>query len=342
MKKNINFITTLRLSIVLLFIVALSISSSFAMISIQKANQLVSKRQETLQLALDSKRAHFAWAENLSSALGLGTDFTGTTDFTACDLGKWLYSDHTNASSKERSLIQEMIPLHETIHNSAIELLSLHKKNPAQARERYIDEVRPNITSLISILDELIKECKADVQASQQHASNTTIVAIIVTVILCLLSILFCIQLAFYIRRNVIQPLVAIQEGSRKLREGDLSFTIDVKLENEVGELASDLNNAVSSLRSYILEIERIMESYSNGDLTASCQMDFHGDFLQISQCIDAFHNKLLIAFTKIKAASSEINLPLLLLHKFQKKLAKALLSKKVLLICYQKQFLVF
>lgn len=309
MKQSIKFITTLRLSIVLLFILALSISSSFAMTSIQKANNDVSKRQETLQLALDSKRAHFAWAENLSSALGLGTEFTGTTDFTACDLGKWLYSDHKEASQTERSLINEMIPLHETIHSSAVELLTLQKKNPAKAKKQYINEVRPNISALIGILDKLIEECKNDVAMSQQHASRTTFFAISATIILCLLSVLFCYQLASYIRKNVIQPLIAIQEGSGKLRDGDLNFTIDVQLENEVGELANDLNDAVSSLRTYILEIERVMESYSNGDLTTTCQMDFHGDFLQISECIDAFHDKLHMAFTKIKAASSEINL---------------------------------
>lgn len=308
-QKSIKFVTTLRLSLVLLFILALSVSSSVAMLSIQKANNAVSERQETLQLALDSKRAHFAWAENLSSALGMGTEFTGTTDFTACDLGKWLYSDHTNTSQSERALINEMIPLHETIHSSAIDLLSLQKKDPKKAKERYVNEVRPNISSLIGILDKLIEECKADVKASQEHASRTTTFAIGVTVIICILSVFFCYQLAYYIRRNVIQPLIAIQEGSGKLRDGDLSFTIDVQLENEVGDLANDLNDAVSKLRGYIMEIERVMEAYSNGDLTTTCQMEFHGDFVQISECIDAFYDKLHIAFTKIKAASSEINL---------------------------------
>lgn len=307
-EHSIKWVTTVRLTLVLFFITLLSISSALAMLKIHKSNDLVSQRQTTLNLALDSKRAHYAWAENLSSALGLNTDFTGTTDYTACDLGKWLYGKHEGATQAELDLINQMIPIHQEIHTSAEKLLDLHKTNPQQAKESYINEVRPNISSLIALLDQLIEYCQKDVVVSQQAAIRTTNIAITVMVILFLLSFVSCLRFASYIKQNIIQPLLSIQDGSIKLRNGQLDFTLPVTSNNEVGILANNLNESVSQLREYILEIERIMMAYSSGDLTAQCQMHFEGDFAQIEKCIDIFGHNLQQVFEKIKHTSSNLN----------------------------------
>ncbi len=255
MKHSIKWITRIRLTLVLFFLILLSISSLLAMLKIHRTHNEVSERQSILNMALDGKRAHYAWAENLSSSLGLHTEFTGTTDYTACDLGKWLYSDHTNTSQKEQELIAQIIPLHQTIHTSAEDLLSLQQTNPEKAKTDYINYVRPNITKLVSLLDEVIQNCQDDVIASEEVAIRTTAIAIIIMFILFLFSLFSCIRFSSYIKRNIILPLLSIQEGSNKLRKGELDFELSVDSNNEVSDLANNLNESVFRLREYILEL---------------------------------------------------------------------------------------
>lgn len=307
MKHSIKWITRIRLTLVLFFLILLSISSLLAMLKIHRTHNEVSERQSILNMALDGKRAHYAWAENLSSSLGLHTEFTGTTDYTACDLGKWLYSDHTNTSQKEQELIAQIIPLHQTIHTSAEDLLSLQQTNPEKAKTDYINYVRPNITKLVSLLDEVIQNCQDDVIASEEVAIRTTAIAIIIMFILFLFSLFSCIRFSSYIKHNIILPLLSIQEGSNKLRKGELDFELSVDSNNEVSDLANNLNESVFRLREYILEIERIMIAFSSGDLTAKCEMEFDGDFKQIEQCINTFRQNLQKVFAQMKEASSNL-----------------------------------
>ena len=64
----------------------------------------VSTKEATslLTMALNAEKAHYSWIENLSSAIGLDTEFTGSTDYTACTLGQWIYqTDRSTLPSQD-------------------------------------------------------------------------------------------------------------------------------------------------------------------------------------------------------------------------------------------------
>ena len=97
---------------------------------IQESNVLVSK-------AHSAETAHYNWGSGLKDYIYAGTEFTGTTDCTACDLGKWIYGDRGTHNEEILSLIDEIEPIHKEIHESATTVIELNKTNPAQAKSFY-------------------------------------------------------------------------------------------------------------------------------------------------------------------------------------------------------------
>ena len=98
-----------------------------------------------LDHAQAAETAHYKWAANLSNALYVGTEFTGSMDHTGCVLGKWLYSELGMENTTLEQLRAEIEPLHRQLHESASTALSLLAADPAQAQAYYQETIQGNL-----------------------------------------------------------------------------------------------------------------------------------------------------------------------------------------------------
>ena len=306
--KSIQQVVFLRLGLVVLMVVVLSLISSSAMLNIQKCNQQVAQEYELLITAIDGKRAHYVWAENLVSSLGVGTEFTGSTDHTTCALGQWLHSDHSHDSSFVQEQVAAMIPVHQEIHAAAKELVSYKDTDLQRAQQTYVKEILPRIQKLSGLLDDMSEVSRQMVVSSQLIAEKATNFSIVIAGLASVIVIILCVWFYLYVKKQVIEPLRIIQEGSRKLRQGDLKFQIDVSAQNEAGALAEDLNDAVAELNRYVQGIDSVMSSYAKGDLTAETNIEFRGDFRQIQNSIEQFCSNMRSTIGQIRSAASDVS----------------------------------
>ena len=153
MGKSIKRSVWIRVIVILVVVVISAVFTVNGVKKIRVASQNTANATTIHTLALAGEKAHFSWIENLSSAINLGTEFTGTTDYTACDLGKWLYGDHADIKNAEvKSLIDQMIPIHEAIHKSAEEILGMNETDHKGAQEMYLNETKANVSELVSLL----------------------------------------------------------------------------------------------------------------------------------------------------------------------------------------------
>ena len=90
MGKSIKRSVWIRVIVILAVVIISAVFTVNGVRKIRAASREAEKVTEIHTLALAGEKAHFSWIENLSSAINLGTEFTGSTDYTACDLGKWL------------------------------------------------------------------------------------------------------------------------------------------------------------------------------------------------------------------------------------------------------------
>ncbi len=307
-KRSIQTVMTFRLTLMLLMVIILSITSGVAMAQIQEANLKVDEQYEFLLLSVEGKRAHYTWAENLVSSLGMGTEFTGSLDQKSCTLGQWLYADHSTEGEFIAQKAQEMIPVHESIHSFAQDAIDAKDTDIKKAQSIYSNQILPKIQELSSLLDEVNAYCRNEVTQYQQKAEAITSFSIVISIALSILVLLLCVWVYVYVKKQIINPVKSIREGSEKLRQGNLNFEIPVTCHNEAGLLAEDLNDAVSELKRYIQTIDTIMAAYAQGNLTVKSDIAFRGDFQEIQHSMEQFCFNMCNTLSQIRSATYDVS----------------------------------
>lgn len=309
MKKNNSIKAQIRALVVGVFlaIIILSIFVASGMKKIDKNTKTILNSISIHAVALESQKAHYAWVENLGSALSFGTEFTGSKDDTSCVLGNWLYSDENSGNEKIEQLKEEMKGIHKEIHASADKALTLNETDPDAAADLYLHSIKGNITTLVEKLNEVIALGEKMVINSEKQLHSTIISTSVVVSFAILLIIVACILMITYINKNIIQPLVVITKNSKRLAEGELDFQIEVKSNNEVGELADALNISVSELTTYVKTIQEAMQKLASKNLNIELGNQFKGEFVHIQQSIQQLVESLNSAFIKIQDSSETV-----------------------------------
>ena len=82
MGKSIKRSVWIRVIVILAVVVISAIFTVNGVKKIRVASNNTAKATKIHTLALAGEKAHFSWIENLSSSINLGTEFTGSTDYT--------------------------------------------------------------------------------------------------------------------------------------------------------------------------------------------------------------------------------------------------------------------
>ena len=299
----------LRVSAIFLMVLIAAATIITGCSLIISSNNTVTKATSLNALALNAEKAHYSWIENLSSAISYGTEFTGTTDCTSCDLGKWLYSDHKNLlDPKLGTLIEEMKPIHEQIHQSATEILALDRTDPEGAKNMYLNQVKGHVNQLMGLLDQVQTITNDLVAKNEAYLANTILVVLICSCVSIALVVGVCILLLHYVLKKIVSPIQVITESSQQMSYGNLHFHIDIKSKNEIGVLANSLNTSVLTLQQYISDISDALGAISDGDLTQTERIQYIGDFVQIQKSIETIVQNLNETMSNIQNTAVQVN----------------------------------
>ena len=126
MKQSIKQQVLIRIALIFLVVIVSGVLTISGMAKVRKYSESTERSTAIHSLVLTAEKAHYSWVENLCSAVSLGTEFTGSTDYKGCVLGKWMYG--TDMASVEDAnilrLVEEMKPIHQAIHESAEKILT--------------------------------------------------------------------------------------------------------------------------------------------------------------------------------------------------------------------------
>ncbi len=310
MKKSIKTSVWIRVAIIFMVVIISGSTTILGIRGVTQFNELTNQANDILSTALTAERAHYSWLENLSSAVGLGTEFTGSADYTACSLGQWIYNTNTSDLPDTRlaDLIKEIEPLHRSIHSSAAEVLALRDTNQQQAISSYISGTKSDVTKLISLLDEVVDISKSLVDRYEQDLNYAIFFTNIVTVVTIILILLVSYLLIRFVVAQVINPLQKIMVSGQKLSEGRLDYHIDVKSQNEIGQLADSLNRSGETLSLYIQDISDKLSKLAQKDLNINNDLQYIGDFTRIQSSIGLIIDQLNSTMNQIDQASFEVS----------------------------------
>ena len=309
MKRTIKQEVLIRVALVFLAVVFSGITTITSMSASRSYTRAMDQAVDINSLVLTAEKAHYGWVENLCSAVSMGTEFTGSKDYKGCVLGKWFYeSDLSEVDSRILSLIEEMKPIHQTIHESAQTVLDLNETDPDQAKEMYQNVVKANVNELVSILDQVSEITQGLVDDSQNSLNRSIYTTEVVSFVTMMLILLMNVLLVLLVVKRILVPIQTITESSRQLSEGKLDFQIDVKNQDELGQLADSLNTSVKNLKLYITDITEILNSIAEGDLGKESSITYIGDFVQIQTAISTISRQLNQTLSQIQSSANQVD----------------------------------
>ncbi len=309
MKRTIKQEILIRVALVFLAVILSGVITITSMNASKSYTKAMDQAVDINSLVLTAEKAHYGWVENLCSAVSMGTEFTGSKDYKTCVLGKWFYeSDLSGVDSRILELIEEMKPIHQAIHESAQTVLDLNKTDPEQANEMYLNVVKANVNQLVTILDQVSEITQGLVDDSQNSLNRSISMTELVSIVTVLVILLVNVLLVLLVVKRILIPIQEITESSRQLSEGKLGFQIEVRSQDELGQLADSLNTSVKNLKLYITDITDVLNGIAEGDLGKESQITYIGDFVQIQSAISTISSQLNQTLSQIHSSANQVD----------------------------------
>ncbi len=308
MGNSIKKAVWVRMAVIFIAIVVCGVATSVGLSQIRRYSRSTVTATDIHAVALAAEKAHYSWLENLSSSISFDTEFTGSTDYTACDLGRWLYeSDRSAISSEITALMDEIIPIHQEIHSSATEIISLNGADEEQAQNIYLNATKPNVTKLIGLLEEVVESTNQEVAKYQDQLSSAITVTTLLAIGTLLIIVVVSLMLIRYIMSRIVRPIETITADSQLLSQGKLDFEIKVPNQDEIGVLARSLNDAAKTLALYISDISENLNAIAQGNLGRNPQLNYIGDFVEIQNSTDVILQQLNDTMSQIQLVAVQV-----------------------------------
>jgi methyl-accepting chemotaxis protein len=157
-------------------------------------------------------------------------------------------------------------------------LPAIMSKNHAAARESS-NKMRSYYEEHLTAINETVRVTTALNTSNEVRANATIDWYNLLLLVIFSLSITVCIFVALMIIRGISKSLLVMQRFTDKLAEGDLTTTIDLKSNDEIGLLALAMAVMRDKFNSVVLQVRR------NSDALSSASQEISATAQSISQC---------------------------------------------------------
>lgn len=141
--------------------------------------------------------------------------------------------------------------------------------------------------------------------------SSNTKELISIIIIIYVLTIIILSVIMFVVIGIVTKPIKKITEITNKLADGELDVNLDIKSNDEIGELSKSINSLTNRLKSYIVYIDEsvsVLDSFAKGNLVMKLQNDYDGEFAKLKDALINVSEILKDTIGKIKYSSESIS----------------------------------
>ena len=195
------------------------------------------------------------------------------------------------------------------VKNASFEMLDLVDSGDSAAA---LDYYNNNLNAVSEVLADLLDATgeRADKAAYDKYKS-TMLIASIATLALALAtaaSIVISRKNSRQIIDGIENDLTILKDAAVEIARGNVHVDIDYNKENEIGEVAAQLRDAVASLTMYIDKISDAMSTMADGKFNIYFERDFAGDFASIQTAIESFSLKISDSMREIVDVSGMVS----------------------------------
>lgn len=180
------------------------------------------------------------------------------------------------------------------------------------AHALYLSDYRVSLSRIIisaGDLETMISSAANDYCLNALRVNN---IGVLIVIILSALSLIMGTYLTHIVSDSIRLPVKELMSVSAEMRDGHLSAAKNITYESrdELGNLASSLQETLLFLHSYVQEISDVLHTVANGDLSAeeSSLKEFRGDFTSIRESLAYILNHLNLTLGGIHDAAGQVN----------------------------------
>ena len=202
---------------------------------------------------------------------------------------KWKAYKGTVLVEAETKLVGEIEPMMETTNKQIDDLMAIMTKEDAEAIAAYtrgplypaIDPISGKFSELIEVQLTVAKEEYVTSKDDYNLARTFSIILLVGGIALGLLA-------ALWIVRSVVGPLKEVQAVVTDVaRNFDYSRRVTVSQNDEVGQTAKAFNQLLVAQQEAINQVNQVVTSLSQGDLSRRVNMELSGDLLIMKTAVN-------------------------------------------------------
>ncbi len=135
-------------------------------------------------------------------------------------------------------------------------------------------------------------------------------VAFVTTVLLVITLIIIAI-VGFIIRVSagrIAAPVTRTAERLAAFADGDITSPAPTtKMGGEIGQMTKSLDTMITTMQGCIGDIDNVLGSIADGDLTVQTEVEYQGDFSRIKDSLDMIRDSLLETMCEVSRSASEV-----------------------------------
>jgi methyl-accepting chemotaxis protein len=134
---------------------------------------------------------------------------------------------------------------------------------------------------------------------------------ILIIIVIYVTAVVILTLIMYVIIGILTKPIVEVTKVTNKLASGELDVSIDVKSNDEIGDLAKSIDSLTARLKSYIVYIDEsvdVLNDFSNGNLIMELKNDYQGEFEKLKEALYHVSEAFKDTIGKIKISADSIN----------------------------------
>ncbi len=120
-------------------------------------------------------------------------------------------------------------------------------------------------------------------------------------------SLIFILIFCTYIIRSLTKPLRELEAAAYRMANGELDVQIRYSSRDELGNLANGMRSMMSTLWGYIGNISEVLGRMAQGDMTATVELEYVGDYAPIKVAMEEIISSLNQTLTDINQAAEQV-----------------------------------
>ena len=178
---------------------------------------------------------------------------------------------------------------------------------PEIAKEEIITLCAPALDRVIEASKALTADTEAAIDKAVSNSNIIFWVSLCILVVFVLFAIAISVVVAKVIIGSIMNPLHEIERVTADLSQGRLQAEITYEAEDEMGELAQHVKDAIVTLSSYVEDIDTHMAQFSNGDFRVNPNSEWKGDFKAILNAFVTFEGNMADTVIGIREVAAQV-----------------------------------